>query len=86
MSEVIIAPVATGMFPRFAAVLNPYDGSEIGRVPQHDAADVERVLERARLGFTLSSSLSRYQRHAALERASVLAARAIRCRGRPHRA
>lgn len=72
MSELIVAPVATGMFPRFAAVLNPYDGSEIGRVPQHDAADVDRILDRARLGFTLSSALSRFQRHAALERAAAL--------------
>ena len=31
-------------------------------------------------------ALSRYQRHAALERAAALAARALRHRGRPHRA
>lgn len=72
MPEIAIAPVATGFFPRFAPVLNPYDGSEIGRVPQHDAADVDRILERARLGSALSSALSRFQRHAALERAAAL--------------
>ena len=72
MSEVIVAPVATGMFPRFAAVLNPYDGSEIGRVPQHGPDDVDRIMARARSGAAASSSLSRYQRHAILERAASL--------------
>lgn len=74
MTEILVAPVATGMSPRFAPVVNPYDGSEIGRVPQHVPADVDRILARARVGFALSARMSRFQRHAALERASALLA------------
>lgn len=72
MTEILIAPVAHGMSPRFAPVVNPYDGSEIGRVPQHVPADVDRILARARVGLSLSTRMSRFQRHAALERAAVL--------------
>ncbi|MBM7503665.1 aldehyde dehydrogenase family protein [Agromyces aurantiacus] len=74
MPEIVIAPVATGMSPRFAPVFDPYDGSEIGRVPQHVPADVDRILDRARVGFALSSAMSRFQRHTVLERASALLA------------
>lgn len=72
MSEVVVAPVAAGTPVRFAPVTDPYTGAEIGFVPQHEPTDVERVLERARIGATLSSALSRFERHAILERAAAL--------------
>lgn len=53
-------------------VTDPYDGSLIGVLPQHEPSDVGQLLERARTGMRLSASLSRYTRHAVLSKASEL--------------
>lgn len=53
-------------------VTDPYSGATIGVVPQNDPAELEALLDRARTGFTLSRSLSRFSRHAILERAAAL--------------
>lgn len=53
-------------------VTDPFDGEVIGVVPQNGPAQLEQILERARTGFQLSRSLSRFSRHKILERASTL--------------
>jgi len=53
-------------------VVNPFDGSAVGTVPQCSTADIDQILGRARLGFTLSRSLSRFARHQILDRAAQL--------------
>ena len=53
-------------------VTDPFDGAVIGAVPQNHAAQLEEILERARIGSQLSRSLSRFSRHKILQRASIL--------------
>ncbi|MFF2487548.1 aldehyde dehydrogenase family protein [Microbacterium sp. NPDC058062] len=53
-------------------VTDPFDGEVIGVVAQNGPAQLEQILERARTGFQLSRSLSRFSRHKILERASTL--------------
>lgn len=53
-------------------VLNPYDGSLVGRVTMSDPNDVEALLARARQGAALSSALPRHRRAAILEKAARL--------------
>ncbi|WP_342001987.1 aldehyde dehydrogenase family protein [Microbacterium sp. LWH7-1.2] len=53
-------------------VTNPFDGEVIGTVPQAGPVQLEQILDRARTGFGLSRSLSRFSRHKILERASTL--------------
>jgi acyl-CoA reductase-like NAD-dependent aldehyde dehydrogenase len=53
-------------------VTSPFDGEVIGAVPQNGPDQLEEILERARTGFQLSRSLSRFSRHKILERASAL--------------
>lgn len=49
-----------------------FDDTPIGSVIQSDVADLESIMERARLGAELSRSLSRFSRHQILERAAAL--------------
>jgi len=53
-------------------VRNPYTGATIGSAQQTDVKDIDRVIERAKLGFELSRKLSRYTRHGILARAASL--------------
>ncbi|MDR7188840.1 acyl-CoA reductase-like NAD-dependent aldehyde dehydrogenase [Microbacterium sp. BE35] len=53
-------------------VTSPFDGEVIGAVPQSGPAQLEQILQRARTGFRLSRSLSRFSRHEILQRASAL--------------
>lgn len=53
-------------------VHNPYDQSRIGVVEQSTAADVGHIVDRARTGFRVSRSLSRFARHEILQRAARL--------------
>ena len=53
-------------------VTSPFDGEVIGAVPQNGPAQLEQILQRARTGFQLSRSLSRFSRHEILQRASAL--------------
>jgi len=54
------------------AVHSPFDGRTIGSVRQSTPADVEGILERARAGFAVSRTLSRFTRHEILDRAAGL--------------
>ncbi len=53
-------------------VTSPFDGEVIGAVPQNGPDQLEQILQRARTGFQLSRSLSRFSRHDILQRASAL--------------
>lgn len=53
-------------------VLNPYDGSLVGRVEASGPGDVDALLVRARLGAALSRALPRHHRAAILEKAARL--------------
>lgn len=51
-------------------VLDPYSGETIGELAQHTVEDVEPIMERARLGASLSRELTRFARHTILDRAA----------------
>lgn len=51
-------------------VLDPYSGETIAELAQHTAEDVEPIMERARLGASLSRELTRFARHTILDRAA----------------
>ncbi|MDF2560566.1 MAG: aldehyde dehydrogenase [Microbacterium sp.] len=51
-------------------VLDPYSGETIAELAQHTVEDVETIMERARLGASLSRELSRFARHTILDRAA----------------
>lgn len=53
-------------------VLNPFDGSLVGVVPDDDVASVRRALSAAERGFKISRALSRYERATILERTAAL--------------
>ena len=53
-------------------VRNPYDGTEIGRLPQCAASDVDGILARARIGAQIARGMSRFTRHEILERSAAL--------------
>lgn len=53
-------------------VHNPHDGTVIGSVASTAIDDVAAVLDRARVGAEVSGSLSRFARHAILQRACLL--------------
>ncbi|MBB5577821.1 MULTISPECIES: aldehyde dehydrogenase family protein [Rhizobium] len=53
-------------------VLNPYDGSLVGRVMVSDPNDVDTLLTRARQATALSRALPRHRRAAILEKAARL--------------
>ncbi|MFK4789016.1 aldehyde dehydrogenase family protein [Microbacterium sp. ZW T5_56] len=53
-------------------VTSPFDGATIGVVPQSGPDQVDVILERARAGLQRSRTLSRFTRHAILDRASAL--------------
>lgn len=59
-------------FAQEITVLNPYDGSLVGRVEASGPDDVDAILVRARLGAALSRALSRHHRAAILEKAARL--------------
>ena len=71
MSIVEHTPAIGSGYPGLV-VTDPFDGEVIGVVPQNGPAQLEQILERARTGFQLSRSLSRFSRHKILERASTL--------------
>src|SRR6185503_12432062 len=54
------------------AVLNPADGSEIGRVAHASRADLDRALAAAERGFRLWRKTSGFDRAATLRRAADL--------------
>jgi len=54
------------------AVRSPFDGRTIGSVRQSTPDDVEGILQRARAGFAISRTLSRFARHEILDRAAGL--------------
>ena len=68
MSETPTTIVGTAVLE----VFNPFDGAKIGDVHKHVHSDIDVILGRARLGFTLSRSLSRFARHQILDRAAQL--------------
>ncbi|HXH33344.1 MAG TPA: aldehyde dehydrogenase family protein [Plantibacter sp.] len=70
-ATVISLPLAAPPAPPLV-VRNPYDQSRIGTVEQSTASDVERIMARARSGFSSSRALSRFSRHEILDRASRL--------------
>jgi acyl-CoA reductase-like NAD-dependent aldehyde dehydrogenase len=51
-------------------VLDPYSGGVIAELAQHTVEDVEPIMERARLGASLSRELTRFARHTILARAA----------------
>ncbi|MBT2495420.1 aldehyde dehydrogenase family protein [Microbacterium sp. ISL-59] len=51
-------------------VLDPYSGETIAELAQHTVEDVEPIMERARLGASLSRELTRFARHTILDRAA----------------
>ncbi|PRB63649.1 aldehyde dehydrogenase family protein [Microbacterium sp. MYb45] len=51
-------------------VLDPYSGETIAELAQHTVDDVEEIMERARLGASLSRELTRFARHTILDRAA----------------
>ena len=51
-------------------VLDPYSGETIAELAQHTVEDVETIMERARLGASLSRELTRFARHTILDRAA----------------
>jgi len=53
-------------------VRSPFDGRVIGSVPQTPSGEVEKILQRARAGFAISRTLSRFARHEILDRAATL--------------
>jgi acyl-CoA reductase-like NAD-dependent aldehyde dehydrogenase len=53
-------------------VRSPYDGAEIGRLPQSAPADVDVILDRARVGAQIARGMSRFTRHEILDRAVAL--------------
>jgi acyl-CoA reductase-like NAD-dependent aldehyde dehydrogenase len=53
-------------------VRNPFDGSEIGRVAQSSASDVDAIIARARTGAQIARGMSRFARHAILDRTAAL--------------
>jgi len=53
-------------------VRSPFDGAVIGSVPLTAPDEVGAVIERARIGAEVSRSLSRFARHAILQRAARL--------------
>lgn len=53
-------------------VLNPFDGSVVGRVPSTGADALDGLLARARRGAVASRQLPRHERAAVLERAGAL--------------
>ena len=53
-------------------VRSPFDGAVIGSVPVTAPDEVGAVIERARIGAEVSRSLSRFARHAILQRAARL--------------
>lgn len=53
-------------------VLNPADGSEIGRLPHATADDLERALQAAERGFREWRNVSAYERAKVLQRAADL--------------
>ena len=59
-------------FAEEIAVLNPYDGSLVGRVEASGPDDIDALLVRAREGAALSRALPRHRRAAVLERAARL--------------
>ncbi|MGN8026860.1 aldehyde dehydrogenase family protein [Microbacterium sp. 22242] len=70
----VIEDTATGAEAAREALVvrNPFDGREIGAVPQSTPHDVERILQRAREGFRTSRALPRFARHRILDRAATL--------------
>ncbi len=54
------------------AVFDPFTGEQIGEVPQSTPADADAIMERARIGASLSRDLSKFARHRILDRASRL--------------
>lgn len=72
MSETMLASSVQDNPTKILTVFNPFDGAEIGRVTQTDPDDIDRVIERATLGFELSRRLSRFSRHQILSRAVEL--------------
>jgi acyl-CoA reductase-like NAD-dependent aldehyde dehydrogenase len=53
-------------------VRSPYDGAEIGRLPQSAPADVDVILDRARVGAQIARGMSRFTRHEILDRAVAI--------------
>ncbi|MGX9394021.1 aldehyde dehydrogenase family protein (plasmid) [Nitrobacteraceae bacterium UC4449_H16] len=68
MMRVMVNLAAT---PNTIEVLNPFNDSVVGLVPDHDAADVEQALEAAERGFRISRALPRYERARILERTAM---------------
>ncbi|WP_433675049.1 aldehyde dehydrogenase family protein [Microbacterium gorillae] len=67
MSDVVSAPAYPDL-----VVTNPFDGATIGVVPQSGPDQLDQILDRARTGLQRSRALSRFTRHAILDRASAL--------------
>ncbi|WP_225025921.1 aldehyde dehydrogenase family protein [Xinfangfangia pollutisoli] len=57
--------------PGEIAVLNPYDGRLLARLPETPAADVARLLDRARQGAAAARALPRHRRAEILDRAAA---------------
>lgn len=53
-------------------VRNPFDGAELARLPQHSTADVDSILDRARIGAQIARGMSRFSRHEILARTAAL--------------
>ncbi|KHK98755.1 aldehyde dehydrogenase [Microbacterium mangrovi] len=72
MSDTVLAvePAAAGR-PSLI-VTDPYTGATIGMVAENDPAELDALLDRARTGYALSRSLSRFARHEILARAATL--------------
>ena len=66
-------PMSTlAVTPTAMEVLNPFDGSVVGLVPDHDAADVEQALAAAERSFKISRALPRHERARILQRTATL--------------
>lgn len=66
-----LSRLAVALEPETIDVLNPFDGSVLGTVPQDTAAQVPRLLQQGRQGVLACAALPRYQRARILEQAAL---------------
>ena len=70
--SLLAAPAAATGERHPLTVCDPFDGAPIGVAPQSGPADLDRIVARARSGFETARALSRFTRHAVLDRAAAL--------------
>ncbi|MGZ2487179.1 glyceraldehyde-3-phosphate dehydrogenase (NADP+) [Rhizobium pisi] len=68
----MLATAHTPVSQRSIDIFNPFDGSLVGRVPDHDVAAVDRAFAVAESGFKINRSMPRHARAEILDRAADL--------------